>query len=130
MAGELTKLGLFTRALNTGATKAPTTAHASSPSVRSQWYAVMIVLLLMILADGQEQTTVNSHAANDDVPIKLWQDTSLTNGTHTIEVKVVDGSYPNVCEVDRFVYVLAALALFFFIDASDQRLNGISGLCQ
>lgn len=50
-------------------------------------------------------TTVNSNAPADDVPILLYSNTNLTLGDHSLEVRVVDGSFPNVCEVDRFVCV-------------------------
>ncbi|CAG7847189.1 SubName: Full=Uncharacterized protein {ECO:0000313/EMBL:CCA66764.1} [Serendipita indica DSM 11827] len=61
-----------------------------------------------VSVDGYYCATVNSHASVDDDPILLWSSSgpngrSLDLGMHTLEVKVKDASYPNVCEIDRFV---------------------------
>jgi len=48
-------------------------------------------------------TTVNSHADADGYPILLYSKNDLVLGDHELQVKVVNPSYPNVCEIDRFV---------------------------
>jgi hypothetical protein len=49
--------------------------------------------------------TVNSHALADDDPILLYSSNNLELGDHTMVITVQGASYPNVCEVDKFVYV-------------------------
>ena len=53
--------------------------------------------------DGKDYGTVTSNAAADDIPILLYQKRDLSPGEHTITVTVEAASYPNVCEVDRFM---------------------------
>ncbi|KDR69136.1 hypothetical protein GALMADRAFT_282808 [Galerina marginata CBS 339.88] len=57
----------------------------------------------IISLDGKEMTTVNSHADADGYPMLLYSKTDLALGDHVLQVKVANPSYPNVCEVDRFV---------------------------
>jgi hypothetical protein len=58
--------------------------------------------------DGADQQTVNSNAAKDDIPIALFKKADLKYGVHSIKVTVVNASPPNVCELDRFMYVRRA----------------------
>jgi len=55
------------------------------------------------LEDGTSQI-VSSHLDVDDNPILLFSIKNLSqDAVHSIKVTVVNSSYPNVCELDRFV---------------------------
>jgi hypothetical protein len=59
-----------------------------------------------VTIDGGNDETVSSNAAQTGPPILLYQRSNLDPATeHTIVITVVDPEFPNVCELDRFVYI-------------------------
>lgn len=76
---------------------------------RKSWYVLNKISLFSYAdawaPDGSDQQTINSNAVNDDVPISLFKKEGLKKDFHTIKITVVNASPPNVCELDRFVYV-------------------------
>ncbi|KZV94903.1 hypothetical protein EXIGLDRAFT_834729 [Exidia glandulosa HHB12029] len=55
--------------------------------------------------DGKSYGNVTSNADKTGAPILLFSQEDLADDEeHTIVIKVVAQSYPNVCEIDRFVY--------------------------
>lgn len=54
--------------------------------------------------DGGNEETVSSNAAQTGPPILLYERSGLDATTeHTIVITIVDDSFPNVCELDRFM---------------------------
>jgi len=55
--------------------------------------------------DGKDEGTVTSFAAETGPPIALYNASGLsTSSKHTIIITVASNTYPNFCELDRFVY--------------------------
>ena len=99
------------RLLNIGAIKAPLTAHVSSISVRGNQFLIFFMADPPSI-DGTDQQTVNSYATLDNVPILLFKKEGLQYGLHTIKITVANATPPNICELDRFVYVCQSAAVW------------------
>jgi hypothetical protein len=57
--------------------------------------------------DGTAVTTINAYAAGVKIGpvVQLWATAGLPLQEHTLGITVLDSQSPNICEVDKFMFV-------------------------